>query len=89
MLAPGRGEEDQEVKRGPGGPLLRTDQDTAHSVPAWWGAGVRPRLLEQGQGREWRQTNAVIFGGANLVKSGPRDILGSRRGWTRTALWEC
>lgn len=30
-----------------------------------------------------------IFGGANLVKSGPRDILGSRRGWTRTALWEC
>lgn len=67
--------ETPEVKCGAGGlqacpsPLL----------PARWpgcGAGVRPRLLGEGQGPGWRQQWCQRFGQAYVVKSGPGDSLG-------------
>lgn len=80
MLAPGSGEEAQEVICGPGGPPPRTDRVTAHqpqggeeleSGPGSWG-----RTGQRVEPAEW----CHIFSGANLVKSGPGDSLGSRRG---------
>lgn len=61
MLDPGRGEEAQEVKHWPGGTPRRTDPDTAHPVPGWWRAGVRPRHLEERQdkGRDCQMVSDI------------------------------
>lgn len=73
--------------------LTRT---TAHPALAWWGAGVRPRPLGEGQDREGggsRMVSEIRFGQSSEVR--PRGQSGLREGtvWAqggarpRTAFW--
>lgn len=92
MLAPGRGQETQEVKYESGAhfpipvhptphnSLLRPEQDHRLSSPrvvgSWNQAPAPGRTGQQMETAKWCQR----FGGANLVRSGPGDSLGSGRG---------
>ena len=87
MLAPGREREAQEVKYESGAPLPspkalpRPDQDHWLASPGAVGRWNEPQAPERRteqrvEAAKWCQR----FGGANLVRSGPGDSLGSGRG---------